>query len=741
MVSRTSNLPPGDLVELDDVRTWIASQAGRLGADELKRVRLACQLAFDIHSESGSRETSGESTLRHALAVAEILAHLGLDADTLVAAILHDVLSDDQVDQAFLTKRFGKGVAAMVADMARIGDLARTRVANDRQSEAAHDENLRRMLLSIADDIRVVIVVLAERLHEMRVLKHHPEAIRRREAQETQRVYAPLANRLGIWQVKWELEDLSLRYLEPDNYAKIAHQLDGRRGDRERFIAEVIQKLRSDFNAAGIKAEITGRPKHIYSIWKKMKRKGVDIDQIFDLRAVRVLTGSVTDCYAALGIVHGLWRHIPGEFDDYIATPKANLYRSIHTAVIGPHDKTLEVQIRTREMHEHAELGVAAHWRYKESGRSDADFDRRVVLMRNWLEAKDGNGEGDDAVANFKTGFESKQVYVLTPQGKVVELPRGSTPIDFAYAVHSEIGHRCRGARVDGRIAPLTQRLRSGQLVEVITTKSGGPSRDWLNPHAGYVKTNKAKNRIRHWFKQQDYDEHVSAGRASLDREIHRLGVAKPDLERAAKRLNFQKPADLLAAIGRAEVSPVQVAGWGDQGPGPDKGDVPRPRMVRPKRHRQRSTGGGEVVVEGVGDLMTHMGRCCKPVPYDRIVGFITRGRGVTVHRRDCSIVRGLGEEDRQRLVRVLWADHEADVSYPVDLRVIAMDRKGLLRDISSVFTNEDIDVIGVYTQSHRKTDRATMKFTIEISDVRQLSRIIDKVAQLPDVEDVRRQV
>ena len=739
MVSRTSNLPHGDLVELDDVRAWIDSQAGRRSPEALKKIRLACQLAFDIHSESGRREISGESTLRHALSVAEILSHLGLDADTLVAAILHDALTDDQVDLAFLTKRFGEGVATMVADMARIGDLARTRAANDRQSEAEHDENLRRMLLSIADDIRVVIVVLAERLHEMRVLKNHPEEIRQREAQETRRVYAPLANRLGIWQVKWELEDLCLRYLEPDNYARIARQLDGRRDDREKFIAEVIDRLRSEFKAAGIKADITGRPKHIYSIWKKMKRKGVDIDQIFDLRAVRVLTGSVADCYAALGVVHGLWRHIPGEFDDYIATPKANMYRSIHTAVIGPHEKTLEVQIRTREMHEHAELGVAAHWRYKESGRSDVDFDRRVVLMRNWLGAKDG--EGDEAAGDFKTGFESRQVYVLTPQGKVVELPRGSTPIDFAYAVHTEIGHRCRGARVDGRIAPLTCQLKSGQLVEVITTKSGGPSRDWLNPHAGYLKTNKAKNRIRHWFKQQDYDEHVSVGRASLEREIHRLGVGKPDLERAAKRLNFQKPADLLAAIGRAEVSPVQVAGWSDQAPGPEKSGEPRPRKVRPKRHHPLSGGTGEVIVEGVGDLMTHMGRCCKPVPYDRIVGFITRGRGVTVHRRDCSVVRGLREEDRPRLVRVIWADHEADVSYPVDLRVIAMDRKGLLRDISSIFTNEDIDVVGVHTQSHRKTDRATMKFTIEITDVGQLSRIIDKVAQLPDVEDVRRQV
>ncbi len=726
-------------MELEDVRAWLKSQAGQRPAADLERIKLACQLAFDVHTESDRREISGESTLRHALGVAEILADLRMDTETLIAALLHDVLGEGGVDRPFLERRFGRGVAVMVADMARIGGLARTRAVSDAGSEREHGENLRRMLLSIADDIRVVLVVLAERLHEMRVLKNFPEAVQRREARETQEVYAPLANRLGVWQVKWELEDLCLRYLEPETYARIARRLDGRRTDRERFIEGVIHELRGHFEAAGIDAEITGRPKHIYSIWKKMQRKGVDLDQIFDLRAVRVLTGSVADCYAALGIVHGLWRHIPGEFDDYIATPKANLYRSIHTAVIGPQEKTLEIQIRTREMHEHAELGVAAHWRYKESGRADADFDRRVVLMRSWLEAK-GAGNGDTA-ADLNAGFESRQVYVLTPQGKVVELPRGATPVDFAYAVHTQVGHRCRGARVDGRIAPLTHTLASGETVEVITTKEGGPSRDWLNPHAGYLKTSKARNRVRHWFKQQDYDAHVSAGRASLDREVHRLGVAKPDLERAARRLNFQKPADLLAAIGRAEVSPVQVAGWSDQPPAHEPQEGVQPRKVRPRRHQPARTGAGEVIVEGVEDLMTHMGRCCKPVPYDAIVGFITRGRGVTVHRRDCNIVKGLREADRSRLVSVIWADRVDEASYPVDLRVIALDRKGLLRDISSIFTNEEIDVIGVNTQSNRRTERATMRFTIEINDVRQLSRIIDKVAQLPDVEDVRRQV
>lgn len=741
MVSVTTRVPAEDALDQQAILAWVDGLAGRRDAGEQRRLADACKLAIEVHREG--RERTGKSTLRHALAVAEILDDMGLDWETLAAAILHDVVAHETVSLDQIETRFGSAVARMVKDMARIGSLAGVRTGEDRAGMAGHTENLRRMLLSIADDIRVLLIVLAERLHEMRLLKHLSSEFQVREARETQEIYAPLANRLGIWQIKWELEDLCLRYLEPGAYKEIASALDGRRADRERFINDVMALLRGKFDAIGLQARISGRPKHIFSIWKKMRRKAVQIDQIFDLRAVRVLVDNVADCYAALGVVHGLWRHIPGEFDDYIATPKANMYRSIHTAVVGPEEKPLEVQIRTHDMHDHAELGVAAHWRYKESGgREDPAFQRRIAQMRNWLEMKEEPVEREEGGENFRGELEARQIYVLTPQGKVVELPKGATAVDFAYAIHSSVGDRCRGARVNGRIAPLTQPLESGQSVEIITVKEGGPSRDWLSPHHGYIKTSRARARVRHWFKQQDFAEHLQQGRASLEKEITRLGVHKPDLERAARRFNMKRVDDLLAAIGRGELSPIQIAGMGERSvPGGGAEQPPTPPRRR-AHHRKRAGGRGEVVVEGVDDLMTHMARCCKPVPNDRIVGFITRGRGVTVHRRDCKMIKALREPDQGRLVDVVWADAVASGGgYPVDVRVFASDRKGLLRDISAILANEEVDVQGVHTQTDRKADRAAMRFTIEVSSMRQLSRVLEKIAQLPEVLDVRRQV
>lgn len=739
MVSITTHLPQGDALDEQDILHWLKGLTDRRSGHEVEMIRGACELALSVHGES--RESTGESTLRHALAVAEILDEMALDWETLVAAILHDVMPGDQVDLASLESRFGADVTHMVGDMARIGNIIRVQGETQHRDETEHTENIRRMLLSIADDIRVVLIVLAERLHVMRILKGLPESLRRAEAKETQLIYAPMANRLGIWQIKWEMEDLCLRYLEPESYMEIAGKLDGRRTDREAFISSVIGLLQEKFAEIGVHGEISGRPKHIYSIWKKMQRKAVEIDQIFDLRAVRVLVDNIADCYAALGVVHGLWRHIPGEFDDYIATPKANLYRSIHTAVIGPEEKTLEVQIRTRDMHEHAELGVAAHWRYKESaGKGDQEFERRIASMRSWLDLRDdADSSSDDFVDNLKSDFEVRQVYVLTPQGRVIELPKGATPIDFAYAIHTGIGHRCQGAKVDGRIVPLTQPLESGQTVHVLTAKEERPSRDWISPYLGYIKTSRARNRVRHWFKQQDYDAHLHSGRISLDREVTRLGSHKPNLDTAAAHFNLKRGDDLLAAIGRGDISPIQVAGMGSQPVAeqplePHKLPLRRRKLTAEKRR-------SEVIVEGVADLLTHMARCCKPVPRDDIIGFITRGKGVTVHRQDCSMIRNMRQEERGRLAAVVWADQPMETTYPVDIRVIASDRKGLLRDISSILTNEEVDVIGVNTQSSRKTDQATMRFTVEITNMQQLSRIIDKMAQLPDVLDVKRQV
>ncbi len=726
----------GDFCQTD-LETWLDIVAEDRSGEEVLLLKEVCLFVDDLLQQAGQKGRA--ETLHQAMEVGDILHDLAVDGATLAAAILHHGLSGVTYDIEQISDRFGKDVSVLVNDLNRIGLVAESSSGASLRDEERHAENLRRMLLTMADDIRVVLVVLAERLHRMRGLKFLPEDSRVWEARETHDIYAPLANRLGIWQIKWELEDLCLRYLEPEAYKAIASQLDGKRTEREQFVTDVINLLQEKFLMIGLSAEITGRPKHIYSIWKKMQRKSVSFDQIFDLRAIRVLVDSEAECYAALGVVHGIWRHIPGEFDDYIATPKANLYRSIHTAVIGPENKPLEVQIRTREMHEHAELGVAAHWRYKESGKSDAEFERRISLMRSWLESQ-GDGDKDhDFLDSAKSDFEADQVYVLTPKGNVIELPKGATPLDFAYAIHTEVGHRCRGAKIDGRIANLTQNLESGQMVEILTAKEGRPSRDWLSPRMGYLKTANARAKVRQWFKQQNYDEHVHIGHGSLERELVRLGIGTPDMQLEVERHNFKKVDDLYAAIGRGDISPVHLALGirSRQAPVAKYTD-----LIQPPRHRAPKKGkGSEVLVEGVDDLMTHVALCCKPVPYDPIVGFITRGHGISVHRRDCPVIKKIDPDMQERLVRVNWNEEYGDVSYTVDIQVIANDRKGLLRDISSVITNEEIDLTGVNTRSDRRTDQASMRFTIEIRNMEQLSRVLGKIAQLSDVLEVKRKV
>ncbi len=729
MVATKSSLP--GVEQGDEVATqhWLESLAGRYSEEERTRLAAACRLV--LAAQQGTHPHTGEPPLRYGLAIAEILAGLRLDCAALVAALL---LGAPEIGAAELGRQFGPGIARMVADLARIKAIAGAETPVTGKAEAQHAENLRRLMLGLAEDLRVVLVLLAERLHLMRHIKHLDDEARRRIARDTQQIYAPLANRLGIGQLKWELEDLSLRALEPEAYRRIAGLLDGRRGDREGAIGRIIATLTARLQELGIEAQISGRPKHIYSIWKKMDRKSVDFDRIFDVLAVRVLVGDVAECYAALGVVHGLWEPIPGEFDDYIADPKANLYQSLHTAVVGPEGKPLEVQIRTHDMHRHAELGVAAHWRYKESGQHDSDFERRVAWMRHWLELKDAAAADEDLLERFKGEFEASHVYVLTPQGKVIELPKGATPLDFAYAIHSEIGDRCRGARVDRRLVPLNQPLKSGQTVEIQTAKNATPSRDWLIPRLGYLTTARARNRVRHWFKQQDFDQHLSQGRAALERELARLGIAeKPDLDRLADRYSFRKPEDLLAAIGRGDVSPAQAAGQlAERRPAPELPLAPgTPPPLRAAR--------GEVIVAGVDDLMTHLGRCCKPVPPDPIVGYVTRGRGVTVHRADCPNLKHLPEEERARLIQVGWTDRVAGATFAVDLVVHAADRKGLLRDISSTLANEDINVAAVTTFSDHQRQFARMQITLDIRDAGQLEGLINKLIQIPDVLEVHR--
>ncbi len=763
MVTSVYNLPDDPADDASVVEHWLAALAGKYPTADLARLREACTLLLGCRGRQ-TLET-GETQVRYRLASADLLAGMHLDADTLIAALLNGCLERGEMSPEDLAKRFGPGIARMVGDLRQIGQLANVEAVIAGKAQERHEENLRRLLLGIAEDVRVVLVVLAERLHLMRCMKGLDEARQRKLASDTRRLHAPLANRLGVWQIKWELEDLALRCLEPEAYRRIAQLLGDKRAEREAYIANVIALLKAKFAEAGVKAEITGRPKHIHSIWRKMQRKGVDIEQIFDLRAVRILVDTVADCYAALGLVHGLWRHIPKEFDDYIATPKGNMYQSLHTAVVGPEDKPLEVQIRTWDMHRHAELGVAAHWAYKESKGSDDAFQRRLVWMRQWMELLNEGEDDTDFLDRFKTEFEPAHIYVLTPQAKVIDLPRGATPLDFAYAIHSEIGHRCRGAKVDGRIVPLNQTLRSGQTVEIITQKNATPSRDWLSVHQGYLMTAKARNRVRQWFKQQDFDRYLAEGRALLDKELTRLGIEirLQPLEPLAQRYNFLKGEDLLAAIGRGDVAVGQVARQIGELTAPAEKEreelVPEDLVSRKRERRRRAPPAGrghpEVVVAGIPDLMSHFGHCCKPVPGDPIRGYITRGRGLTIHRRDCENLRQLVTAEPARLMEVSWARDLSPAgsqtgtqagaptgnrtAYPVDILLVAADRKGLLRDISAVFSDADITLLGVNTSTDRTTDRATMRFTAEVHDMDQLEHLLNRLRMIPDVMAVRR--
>ena len=503
---------------------WLEHLSGGRNEEEMSLICRAISLAKQAHSNQ--TRASGEPYLTHAIAVSEIVSGLRLDAESLAAAILHDVVEDTDVTLEDVAEVCGSEVAHLVDGVTKMRVIGEYKQDVDSaRKEKVKAESLRKLLLAMAEDVRVVLIKLADRLHNMRTLKHLSEEKQRRIARETMDIYAPLANRLGIWQIKWELEDLAFRYLDPITYKQVAHFIDERRIDRQKYIDKVIAILEKELGSTGVRADIRGRAKHIYSIWKKMKRKGLTFHDLYDVRAVRVLVDSVADCYHVLGIVHSLWPHIPKEFDDYIATPKENLYQSIHTAVVGPEGKTLEVQIRTYDMDKHAELGVAAHWRYKEGGKQDKDFEEKIAWLRQLLEWKDEEADAGDFIDRFKSEVFQDRVYVLTPEGEVVDLAQGATPLDFAYHIHTEVGNRCRGAKVDGRIVPLIYELKSGEQVEILTTKHGSPSRDWLNPHLGYLKTSRARSKVRHWFSQQDQQQNLSDGRSILDKELHRLGV------------------------------------------------------------------------------------------------------------------------------------------------------------------------------------------------------------------------
>ena len=734
MVYVNPDITSHQLAEPAAVRDWLVARGFQDNDEQIGLVQRAFALAQRAHHDQ--QRASGEPYINHLLAVADILLDMQLDSEAIAAAILHDVVEDTEIDLATLERDFGKGVALLVDGVTKMAIIDEQASRTPAHKEHMHAESLRKMLLAMAEDVRVVLIKLADRLHNMRTLKHLPEYKQRRIAKETMDIYAPLANRLGIWQIKWELEDLSFRYMYPERYKEIAYFLDERRIDRESFIQRVISILQRELNNVGIKAEVTGRPKHIYSIWKKMQRKGLHFKQLYDVRAVRVLVEHSHDCYAALGVVHTLWRHIPREFDDYIATPKENNYQSIHTAVIGPEGKNLEVQIRTGEMHQHAELGVAAHWRYKEGkgSRSDASFEQKIAWLRQLLDWKEEADDAGDFIDRFKSEVFQDRVYVLTPQGDVLDLPQGATPLDFAFYIHTEIGNRCRGARVEGRIVPLTYELKSGEQVEVLTTKQGHPSRDWLNPQLGYLKTSRARAKARQWFKLQDHDVNVSSGRSIMEKELHRLGLHNVGHKQIADKLGMKHSEDMYAALGRGDLSPLQAAGAAQDllQLEPEK-DV----FVLPKT-RVRKEESGEINVQGVGNLLTNMAKCCSPTPGDSIVGYITLGRGVTIHRRDCRNVLKMDDHRRKRLIDVEWSSGTEQM-YPVVVTVEAIDRHSLLSDIITVLTNEEVNVTAVNTSSNKKDNTAKMHLTLEVHDVDQLSRVLNRIGQINNVMEVRR--
>jgi len=698
--------------------------ADHLDPEGQQMVRKAYERAASAHT--GQRRLSGEDYVNHPLEVAAILADLELDAETISAALLHDTVEDTALTADAVEGEFGKEVARLVDGVTKLGRIA---LRSDQQQQA---ENIRKMMVAMAEDLRVVLIKLADRLHNMRTLDPLPEVKRRKISRETLDIYAPLAHRLGIGQIKWELEDLAFRNLEPEAYEDVVKRIARKRNDRESLVSDLREILARELEKVGIQAEITGRPKHIYSVWQKMTRENKDFSEIYDLSAIRVQVDSVRDCYGALGIVHSLWKPVPGRFKDYVAMPKSNGYQSLHTTVITHTGEPIEIQIRTHEMHHVAEFGVAAHWTYKEGGK-DASFDQKLSWLRSLLEWQNDLGDAESFLDTVKVDLFQDEVYVFTPKGDVLNLPADSSPVDFAYRIHTEVGHRCIGAKVNGRMVPLDYELQNGEIVEILTSKGPhGPSRDWLN----FVKSASAKERIRKWFKSQRREENVAKGRDLLDKELHRMhriNLVDLDDDKLIQMANLHKYAaidDFLAAVGYGDLSPHSVVmrmALNLDAPGGDLQTIPLIPNVQPTPR---------VLVRGEKGILTKIAPCCQPVPGDAIVGYTTRGRGVTVHRVDC--INAVNAQDAARVVPVDW-DSEATHLYPVAIKIEAWDRQGLLRDIATVVAENRVNMSSL--EVHVYDDKtAVVSTTVEIDSLAQLSRLMEKLEGVKDVNTVARE-
>jgi GTP pyrophosphokinase len=704
---------------------------------------------FAEAAHQGQKRASGEPYVSHCLAVAAILAEMQVPPAVVIAGLLHDTVEDTIVTLEDIRKEFGDEVARLVDGVTKLTNLPRVSRGDQHRESLIADEDLlpepvetssrsrrkdmtnetlRKVFLAMGDDIRVVLIKLADRLHNMRTLGYMPEEKRKRIAQQTLDIFAPLANRLGIWQIKWELEDLAFRYVNPEKYREIAENLAERRQDRERQIQQIIQRLQTILRENGIKAEISGRPKHIYSIYKKMAEKGKTFEMVRDLRAVRCIVKDIPSCYAALGVIHTHWRPIPQEFDDYIAAPKDNFYQSLHTAVIYDDGKPLEVQIRTMEMHQNAEYGIAAHWRYKERGPKDELYEQRINWLRKLMEWRQEIEDAQEFVEGMKSDVFQDRVYVFTPRGDIIDLPAGSTPIDFAYHVHTEIGNRCRGAKVNGKLVTLDYTLKTGDQVEILTAKQGGPSRDWLNPSLGLVKTQRARSKIRAWFKKQDREQNLTQGKAMFEKELRRLGITDVDVEKLAQDFDFKNAEDLYVAVGCGDIGLGRVINRIS-----DENAKKDPFIFTLHQPKETKPSGNGVTVLGLKGLLTTFARCCNPAPGDEIVGYITRGRGATIHRQDCPNVLRLKE--RERIVKVTWG--EPHQTYPVHVLVKAYDRQGLMNDISMIISNEEVNLLDIDLKVTHNL--ASIHMVLEISDINQLSRVLTRIENLPNVLEAHR--
>jgi len=715
------------LASIDSVHAVLAEGCTR---NQVVSLRHAVELAWSIR----------EMPTRYSDALAVSLQLKGMRADTpiIISALFGTDVSIREHPIEMIHERFGQEVATLTSGVRWLNQLTMQDAAfvgvegtGDRAGEQA--ETLRRMVLSMVEDIRVVLVKLAYRTQRLYRLAKSDEADRVDVARETLAIYAPLANRLGLGQLKWELEDVAFRIVEPTAYKRVAKSLEENRASREAYVSDFVAALERRVREAGFNdAHVFGRPKHIYSIYKKMRAKQLQFDDLFDVRAVRVLVEDVQQCYGVLGIVHSVWQPIVHEFDDYIANPKGNGYRSLHTAVIGPSGKPVEIQIRTRAMNEHAENGIAAHWAYKEGSPVDVNLQKSINTLRQLLDDSDN----DQLVEGFSQQLDAHRVYVFTPKGEVIDLVGGATPLDFAYHIHSEIGHRCRGAKVDGRIVPLGYVLQNGERVEVLTTREPAPSRDWLNRSLGYLASSRARSKVRAFFNAQDHAQHVAEGRNILERELKRLRATSVPIEKLMRRLKVDKPMDLYAAIGRNDVSLQQIVGAIDYLLEPV---LPPPvPTASPAGTRARNEGGDAVRVRGVGNLLTQIAGCCQPVPYDTIVGFITRGKGVTIHRGDCGNMLNLPDAERARMIDVSWGE-ERGTRYHVDIRIHAFDRQGLLRDVSTLLASQDVDVVSVNTRSDPVEQMAEMTIGLHVDDVSRLTTVMDRLSQLRNVQAVER--